>query len=177
MVKDGFHGATTNRIAEVAGVSIGTLYHYFPTKEALVEAVVHRMWEEELGALEARGELLLEVPLHVAVHEIVVGLIAVTAKRVALTKRWYGEASHLGQLETGLTMTDRGVALVRRALENKRDEVRPVDLAFAADLVVKAALAIVRTGARDYQAQIDSGVLARELTDMLARYLLKRPPA
>src|SRR5207248_4039671 len=35
--KEGFAQATTNRIAEVAGVSIGTLYHYFPTKEALVE--------------------------------------------------------------------------------------------------------------------------------------------
>src|SRR5213595_458313 len=41
LTKEGYAAATTNRIAEVAGVSIGTLYHYFPTKEALIEKLVH----------------------------------------------------------------------------------------------------------------------------------------
>jgi AcrR family transcriptional regulator len=177
MAKDGFHGATTNRIAEVAGVSVGTLYHYFPTKEALVEAVVHRMWEEELASLEAQTEVLLRSPLDVAVRELVHALVAVVARRRELTKRWYSEASHLGQLEVGMTLTERAIALVRAALEHKRDEVRPADLAFASDLVVKSALAIVRTAARDYGEQIENGVLAHELTQMLARYLLKQPPA
>ena len=47
LTKEGYAAATTNRIAEVAGVSIGTLYHYFPTKEALIERLVHKMWAEE----------------------------------------------------------------------------------------------------------------------------------
>ena len=51
IVRHGFHGSTTNRIAEIGGVSIGTLYHYFPTKESLVQAVVHRMWREEFEAM------------------------------------------------------------------------------------------------------------------------------
>jgi AcrR family transcriptional regulator len=177
VAQKGFHAATTNRIAEVAGVSIGTLYHYFPTKEALVEAVVHRMWEEELAALEERGALLLEGPLDVAIRALVDALVAVIARRIELTNRWFREASHLGQLELGMELTDRGIALVRAALEHRRAEVRPKDLAFASDLVVKAALAIVRTAARDYAGQIENGALASELSDMLTRYLLKAPPA
>src|SRR5688572_19218464 len=47
LAKHGFVGTTTNHIAEAAGVSIGTLYHYYPSKEALIEAVVHRMWMRE----------------------------------------------------------------------------------------------------------------------------------
>lgn len=43
------HGAravTTNRIAEVAGVSIGSLYQYFPDKQAIFRAVHERHVED-----------------------------------------------------------------------------------------------------------------------------------
>src|SRR5215471_6734158 len=40
--EDGYDKASVNRIAEVAGVSIGSLYQYFPSKEALVAEVVKR---------------------------------------------------------------------------------------------------------------------------------------
>src|SRR3569832_2453239 len=42
LVKEGFDKASTNRVAEVAGVSVGSLYQYFPSKEALVAAVIKR---------------------------------------------------------------------------------------------------------------------------------------
>jgi AcrR family transcriptional regulator len=42
LVREGFDRASTNRIAEVAGVSVGSLYQYYPGKEALVAAVIDR---------------------------------------------------------------------------------------------------------------------------------------
>jgi AcrR family transcriptional regulator len=174
--KHGFHATTTNRIATAAGVSIGTLYHYFPSKEALIEAVVHRMWRRELAALEERASLLFEAPLDVAIRELVGALVALMGEQQQLYMRWYGEASHLGQLGQGLEMSDQAIALLRVALERRRDEVRPENIAFAADLVVKTALAVVRTGARDYARETKSGELAAELSAMLARYLMRRPP-
>ena len=175
--KHGFAHATTNRIAEIAGVSIGTLYHYFPTKESLVQAIVHRMWTEELEALLPHAHLLTDAPLHVATRALAHALCGTIAKRRELVKRWYAEASHLGDLQTGLDMSDAMARLVHDALAARRDEVRPRDLAFAADLVVKTALAVARTGSRDYPSQLADGTLADELADMLTRYLLKQPPA
>jgi AcrR family transcriptional regulator len=42
---DGRAGLNTNRVAELAGVSIGTLYSYFPNKEAILLAMARRETE------------------------------------------------------------------------------------------------------------------------------------
>ncbi len=173
IVRHGFHGTTTNRIAEIAGVSIGTLYHYFPTKESLVQAVVHRMWSEEHEAMREQMTHLAEAPLEVTIVEVTKTLVGAIGKRRELVRRWYSEASHLGDLQTGLDMSTAAAEMVQVALERRRDEVRPRNLAFAADLVVKTALAVARTASRDYPEQLASGELAEELGQMLARYLLR----
>ena len=46
IVEHGLDGATTPRIAEKAGVSVGSLYQYFDDKEALIEALVEKMAQD-----------------------------------------------------------------------------------------------------------------------------------
>lgn len=48
--RDGFEGVTTNRVAEVAGVSIGSVYQYFPDKRAIFMAL-HDRHVEQIGRL------------------------------------------------------------------------------------------------------------------------------
>ena len=48
-------GFNTNRVAEVAGVSIGTLYQYFPNKEALIGALIER---EQAALADAVGQVV-----------------------------------------------------------------------------------------------------------------------
>jgi AcrR family transcriptional regulator len=45
----GYDRASTNRIALAAGVSVGSLYQYFPSKEALVAALVERHTESMMS--------------------------------------------------------------------------------------------------------------------------------
>ena len=44
---------TTTRVAARAGVSVGTLYQYFPNKSALLQAILRRHFDEILGAIES----------------------------------------------------------------------------------------------------------------------------
>ncbi len=172
LARRGFHETTTNHIAQAAGVSIGTLYHYFPTKEALVAAVVERMWRGELEALAKTAPAFATRPLRDAIHEALRALCAHVASKIDVYRSWYVDASQLGDLGAGLAMSGEATAFVRAALEAAGPVVRVRDVGFAADLVVKTALAMVRTGARDYEGALEDGTLARELADMLARYLL-----
>ncbi len=174
LMKVGFHAATTNQIAKVAGVSIGTLYHYFPTKEALTAAVVERMWRSELEAVMAHAPAFQSEPLPVAIRRAVGALLEKVAAKIELYRSWYVEASHLGELAQGLEMTNGAIAFVRTVLDARAGELRvgAEERAFAADLVVKTALAIARTGARDWQEELRDGRLADALADMLTRYLV-----
>lgn len=48
----GYAAGTTNRIAERAGVSIGSLYQYFPNEDAILVALVHQHLAEGMAALQ-----------------------------------------------------------------------------------------------------------------------------
>jgi AcrR family transcriptional regulator len=69
-----------NRIAELAGVSVGSLYQYFPDKEALVAAVIDRHQQKIMQTV--RGELAdtMDQPLQQAARMLVAA--AVKAHRV-----------------------------------------------------------------------------------------------
>ena len=49
-VERGFHGTSVPSVAERAGVAAGTIYHYFASKEALVN-VLYKQWKAAIGAL------------------------------------------------------------------------------------------------------------------------------
>lgn len=53
LAKQSLAGFNTNRVAEVAGVSVGSLYQYFPNKEALVAALIEREQQRLALAVEA----------------------------------------------------------------------------------------------------------------------------
>src|SRR5262245_40815769 len=67
---DGYEAASVARIAEVAGGSIGSLYQYFPTKEALVTAVQERLTQTIIGFIEPRLLALAGAPLREGVREV-----------------------------------------------------------------------------------------------------------
>lgn len=52
--RDGIAAITTNRIAEVAGVSIGSVYQYFPDKRAIY-AALHERHAEHIGRVVERA--------------------------------------------------------------------------------------------------------------------------
>jgi AcrR family transcriptional regulator len=52
LARESLAGFNTNRVAEVAGISVGSLYQYFPNKEALVGALIERAHDDLAAALE-----------------------------------------------------------------------------------------------------------------------------
>ncbi|MBN9021078.1 MAG: TetR/AcrR family transcriptional regulator [Rhizobiales bacterium] len=66
LVREGLQRCTTTRVAERAGTSVGSLYQYYPNRDALLRAVLERHLEGIADALDAacqasRGKLLSEM--------------------------------------------------------------------------------------------------------------------
>ncbi len=61
LVTEGYAKTSTNKVAERAGTSIGTLYEYFPSREALVTAVIERLAERLVArTLEALDQAIAD---------------------------------------------------------------------------------------------------------------------
>jgi AcrR family transcriptional regulator len=77
---------TTTRVAEVAGVSVGTLYQYFPNREALINGALADHLEAAVGAIEDAAAEAAALPLAIAAERIVRAFLAVKAERAPVSR-------------------------------------------------------------------------------------------
>lgn len=152
LVDEGFDKASTNRIADVAGVSIGSLYQYFPGKEALIAAVAQSHQQDILRTV--RGELaeVSAQPLHEAVRRLVA--VAVKAHRVdpRLHRVLAEQIPRVGKLEQLETFNRENYTIFRTYLEGRRSELRVDDLELASFVCVTSIEALTHNAVLHYSA-------------------------
>jgi AcrR family transcriptional regulator len=74
--RGGLAAFNTNAVAERAGVSIGSLYQYFPNKDALMVALIEQQQERQLASLQAAASQAVGLDLATAVRMLVRGAMA-----------------------------------------------------------------------------------------------------
>lgn len=168
----GLDQATTNRIAELAGVSIGSLYQYFPGKEALLAALIAREAEADLEALRRVLVDLHDLPLADAVERLITVLVARHARHPALYRWMLTYTPGLGQHPTVRSIAARGRALLRDLLGAHQAELPPHrEPALAAMILGSAVESAVHTAIFERPETLTDGTLARELTALCHAYL------
>ncbi len=167
--REGPDGLTTNRVAEVAGVSIGTLYHYYPNKEALIGAVQERYLEITLGLCRAALAAADAVPIAVLCERIAAALVAAFEVQRPI-HGW------LIELRTAAGFHDRFRAALERWVDEiaaflaARRDVALHDPRAAAFVLVHGIEGIVAaTGSR--KGRIDARAIADAARAMVAAYL------
>jgi AcrR family transcriptional regulator len=157
LASEGEAGFTTNRVAERAGFSIGTLYQYFPSKEAIVVAMVRRERERvmrELDALldsAARGECSAEDALRAYIRRLIDAFgRGQRAQRLIARLGW--------QLDTPALIVramDEGAEAIRAALARLGDPALPVPDDATLYTLSRAVMGAVRSAAVEDTAMID----------------------
>lgn len=168
----GADAVSTNQVAKVAGVSVGSLYQYFPNKEALLQAVAEQHSQEQiarLGALMGGGQSLgpadmvrRYVGASIAVHKDDPVLhLAVTAARFT---RGMGPAMEDHEVA-------RKIVVSILHLHLQRGTVDVPDPEQAAWLLVTTVEAAIHMALFQDAAQLDDPRFERELVRMVLRYL------
>lgn len=172
LVREGFDRASTNRIAEEAGVSVGSLYQYYPSKEALVAAVIDRHNE---GAMALVRGVLAEVaaqPIEIAVRKVVAA--AIDAHRIdpKLHRVLTEQIPRTGRLDNVEALNREVYGLFRGYLEGRGDELRAVDLDLAAFVCVTSIEALTHTAVL-HRSEVLSDEAAETLVDEATRLVVR----
>lgn len=136
----GLDRATTSRIAHVAGVSVGSLYQYFPGKDALFSALIRRQAEldrvrVDQAVVSSRGR-----PLEERLAAVFDAGFEPVIERPRLFVFIFTYLPGLGLLPVAHELERDLAAAVRRVVEEHRDELREFDL----DLASVAAVGALR---------------------------------
>jgi AcrR family transcriptional regulator len=176
LMKEGYDRASTNKIAAEAGVGIGSLYQYFPSKEALVAAVSERHSHEVLQLMRNALVKVAAHPIEVAAREFV--SVAIEAHRVnpKLHRVLAEQVPRIGRLESVDAIERDTRALIRGYLEAHRDEIDVADLDVAAFICVTAVEALTHTAVLhrpDVLTDEKAERFVDEVADLVVRYLQK----
>jgi AcrR family transcriptional regulator len=167
LLADGYPRLTTRRVAEVAGVSVGSLYQYFPNRRSLVAEVIRRKVEEGVRCIE-EAAARADGPPAEAVAAVMAAFAAEKRRGLALSVALRGPMAELEGRRALAEGARRAEAILAGLLGRLLS--RPLDAAEAARLALAVAAlegAVAAAAERDPAAFSDAALGA-----VLARMLL-----
>jgi AcrR family transcriptional regulator len=170
------YSATTNRIAQRAGVSIGSVYQYFPNKESVLSSLLSQHIQEgydlirkELSELMKTGKITRAV-----IQRLVETMITLHERNPSLHRVLF-EQVQLSRFRTEYARNEELAVSNLLLLLKKTPEARMEKSDAAVRLLVHAIEAMTHRFVLYGYDGMDEREFKDELTDMMAKYLLSEP--
>jgi AcrR family transcriptional regulator len=166
----GYRRLTTTRVAERAGVSIGSLYQYFPNRQALVAAVLERYLDEIFASIEADCRTLAGAGLEDLATGLVDAFVAAKWKRIDVSRAMHEPLSDVGGAEIVQASASKGVDLVASLLTTCSDATWD-DTPRIALFVIIACTSLMQTVVGGSARSIDRETLREHMRATVLGYL------
>lgn len=169
--REGPESATTQRIAHLAGVSVGSLYQYFPAKEALFGALVERAIEDDVRRMDAAVDEAIGMPFEDGVRHCIARVLELPLSRPRLFSWMVRYMPELGLLPAVLRAVHEGVRATRRFLELHRESLDGLDLDETSLFVTGAVRGVLDAVARERPDLLERETFADAMTDLVLGYV------
>lgn len=169
--REGSDALTTSRVAEVAGVSVGTLYQYFAHKDAILEALQQRELERAAAMLERLLKDAQPKTNRELAESVVLELLALYRAAPGLHRVLAVDGLRYAPPERVLAFDARSVALLKAFLAMAGPRIRATNLEAAAFVIYQSVRATMLAYLLEAPAGVDDTLLTAELTELILRYL------
>jgi AcrR family transcriptional regulator len=173
LTEEGYDKANTNRIAERAGISIGSLYQYFPNKESLMATLIEQHSNEMAELVETKLNNLFDSPLEIVVPELINAVIAAHAINPRLHQVLSEEIPRLGKSIQMEQAQARIAQILRSYLERWRDSIEPRNLEMTVFILCRTVDALSHAAVIEYPDFIKDDRFEIEVSKLLLSYLNK----
>jgi len=174
----GYDGLTTNKVADAAGVSVGSLYQYFPGKDALVIALLLRFAEEHRGAFLAAIARVATAPVPDVIDAVLEVLSAQQEADPELASVLMNQIPRVGELGAVIAYNEENIAVPLHAfLATRKDDLPDLDLRATAFLLTHAIPPLLQRMRVSRPSRDQKRAVFRELRRMLVAYLTSSAPA
>lgn len=168
--KLGYGRATTNRIAAAAGISVGSLYQYFPGKDAVAAELLRRYRERLVSLVGKQMATVSAVTFETVVRALVEALVRAEGIDPELHRVLIEEVIRSDTRGAVGGFEERLESLVAGAIRAAPGVMTARDPDVAAFILVRSVLGTVHAAVVD-RPGVDRGKLAEELTRMIVGYL------
>ncbi len=144
LLSQGVEHLTTTRVADRAGVSVGTLYQYFPNKQSLLFAVLEDHLEKVTNEVEDACEHARHKPLTEMIKEVVEAFVDAKIARADISVALYKVAPDVGGLALVKRVTQRMRKAIVRMLESSPETKTSPD-EFAIQMMLAAMSGAMRS--------------------------------
>jgi AcrR family transcriptional regulator len=169
-VELGYEAATTNRIAAAAGVSVGSLYQYFASKNAIAVEILRRYRKSRLDLVSSGLSRVGEAPLEGIVRALITALLHAERLDPSLYRVLIEHVARGDARRELAGYEERLEANVAKALRAAAPNGHMPNVDLSAFVIVRAVLAIVLAAIAD-ERHYDSPELVEELTKLVVRYI------
>ncbi len=169
--QEGTDAATTSRVAQVAGVGVGTLYQYFANRDAILDALQDREFEraqEMMSRVLTRGAYGSDRDVARGVIE---GLLELHSAAPALHRLLVVEGLRVTPTARVQAFDLRIITAIRSFLGLANVRIRRKNLDAAAFVIYQAVRATMLACLLERPPGLDSATLVDEITDLVLRYL------
>ena len=171
LLKGGYDKASTNKIADLAGVSIGSLYEYFPGKEAIF-AQVRRQEDKRLFDLVMSQEIPRTVKSLIKLH--VTTYLEFVRSNLDLHAALINDVPEFALEENEFAYYTDYVPWTFEFLKNHQDELRPaLDLEEVTDFITRVVRATINNYVLYDPDALKNTVVENLLIELLERFMFK----
>jgi AcrR family transcriptional regulator len=171
LVERGFGAASTNAVAERAGVSVGSLYQYFPSKEALVSALHVRHGEQMMAVIQRALTKAMDATLAEAVGGLIEATVEAHRVEADLHRVLEEQVGTMGGDALPEEYVDVMKGRIVELLARHRDEITAPDLKLAAFMLMQAAHGLIHAVVRERPKGVSLKHATQEIVSMMTAYL------